>query len=337
MSAHSDYKTPFLVLAAVCIVWGILGIMDFANFTYSGYSTDGNNTIVEVEDQSPAASAGIQVGDKIVSIGGIAVEDSKARNKRNRAKIGEARTFVVDRNGTEESIDVTYAGQSSKGKTLNWLATLIGFLYIFFGVRAYLKGRTKAALLFGIFGLFFGFNFLGGPYFESYMMRSVVGAITLPFFLLSFAALLNFMLAYPKPRALLEKKLNVRLIYAPAILMTLIILVLIIFQPDSTSGLNTMMRFLFGIFILFYFGWSILAMIQNYSKASAGERSGYGLNLLLWGTVIGLVPILLIVIINTAAPEMIIPGSDYVFLTLGVIPIAYGLALDKGATVSAED
>ena len=337
MSSHSNYKNAFLVLAAIWVIWGILGIMDFGNFTYSGYSTDGNNTIVEVEDQSPAASAGMQVGDKIVSIAGIAVEDSKARNKQNRAEIGEARTFVVDRNGTEESIDLTYGSQSTKGKTLNWLASLIGFLYIFFGVRAYLKGRTTETLLFGIFALFFGFNFLGGPYFESHVMRNIVGAITLPVFLISFAALLNFMLAYPKRRPFLEKTMNVRMIYAPAILLTLVILVLIIFQPDSTSGLNTMMRLLFGIFILFYFGWSIIAMIQNYSRASATERSDYGLNLLLWGTVIGLAPILLIVIINTAAPEVVITGSDYVFLTLGIIPIAYGLALDKGGTVSAEN
>lgn len=336
MSSHSDYKNAFIILAILFIAWGILGVMDFGNFTYSGYSTDGDNTIVEIEDPSPASTAGLQVGDKIVSIGGIAVEDSKARNRQNRPEIGETRTFVVDRNGAEESIDITYASQNSKDKMLNWIALLIGFLYVFFGVRAYLKGRSKVTLLFGLFALFFGFNFLNGPYFESHTIRNVVAAISFPFFLLSFAALLNFMLAYPKRRPLLDNTNNVRLIYAPAILLTLVIVPLIIFQPDSTSGLNTMVRMLFGVFILFYFGWSILAMIQNYSRASAEERSAYGLILMLWGTIIGLVPILIVVIINTAAPQIVIPGNDYVFLTLGLIPIAYGLALDKGATVSAE-
>jgi hypothetical protein len=48
---------------------------------------------------------------------------------------------------------------------------------------------------------------------------------------------------------------------------------------------------------------------------------------MLWGAIIGLVPILIIVLINMVAPTVIVPGGDYFFLTFGLIPILFALAV----------
>ena len=90
------YTGILFVIALLFIIWGILGVMDFKNFTYSGFITDGDNTIIKVEDNSPASNAGFQVGDVIKKNGGISVTDSKALSSRERPKIGDEREFVVE-------------------------------------------------------------------------------------------------------------------------------------------------------------------------------------------------------------------------------------------------
>ena len=61
------------IVGILFVIWGIFGILDTKNFVYSGYTTDGDNTIIKVEDNSPAAIAGMQAGDVIKKNGGIEV------------------------------------------------------------------------------------------------------------------------------------------------------------------------------------------------------------------------------------------------------------------------
>jgi C-terminal processing protease CtpA/Prc len=109
MNDQSTKNSGILKIAAVLfIIWGILGLMDAKNYSYSGYSTDGNNKIIQVKEGSPAEAAGMQVGDVIKSYDGISVIDSKAFSKRKRTEIGQTVEIVVDRNGEEQALQVTY-------------------------------------------------------------------------------------------------------------------------------------------------------------------------------------------------------------------------------------
>lgn len=101
MSDQKSKNGGILKIAAVLfIIWGVLGLMDAKNYSYSGYSSD-NNKITQVRDGSPAEAAGMQVGDVMKSFDGISVTDSKAFSKRNRTEIGQTVEIVVDRNGEE--------------------------------------------------------------------------------------------------------------------------------------------------------------------------------------------------------------------------------------------
>jgi hypothetical protein len=162
-------------------------------------------------------------------------------------------------------------------------------------------------------------------------VRQIIGVIALPLILFGFAFLLNLMLVHPKSRNFLSNKTKVRLLYTPAVILSLVFIFLIAFQPDSTSSLNTLMRFLIGFFIVFYFGWSLIAMVQNYTRASVEERKAEGLGIMLWGTVIALVPLLILIIVQTASPSTVVPGSDYFVILFALIPITYWMALTKGS------
>ena len=48
---------------------------------------------------------------------------------------------------------------------------------------------------------------------------------------------------------------------------------------------------------------------------------------MLWAGIIGLLPILIDVIDGTLMPTVSLPGSDYYFITMALIPIGFGLAI----------
>jgi hypothetical protein len=67
-------------------------------------------------------------------------------------------------------------------------------------------------------------------------------------------------------------------------------------------------------------------MVHSYAKADAQERSDYGLNLMLIGVLVGLLPITIAALVGVFAPRVVLPGADFYFLTLVLIPLALALA-----------
>ena len=105
--------------------------------------------------------------------------------------------------------------------------------------------------------------------------------------------------------------------------------VIIIAQPDSTSSLNQIIRLLIGVVLVGYFGLALVTLILKFTKANPEERKALGLNLMLLGAIIGLVPILIVLFTQTISPKTILPGSDYAFISFVAIPIFCTLALIK--------
>lgn len=326
----SNQNTKFggiLKIAAVLfIIWGILGLMDAKNYSYSGYNTDGNNTITKVKDGSPAEVAGMQVGDVMKSYDGILMADSKAFNNRKRTEIGQIVEMVVERAGEELALQVTYTELPNKNSTLNMSAFIMGLLFVFLGLYVYLKKKTALTFAFALFGVLFGFIWFNGPYINPGFIRNLVNSIDIAIVMFSFVALARFILQYPPQSSFLNGG-NSRWIYAPAAVIVLIIWILNFVQPDSTSTLNVTLRMLFGVIIIFYFGLALITLLRKYSKANTDERKSLGLNYMLLGAVLGLIPFLIYFTVNQLSPTTILPGDDYMFLTFGFIPIFFALAL----------
>ena len=156
----SDQNTKYggiLKIAAVLfIIWGVLGLMDSKNYSFSGYSTDGNNTITQVKDGSPAETAGMQVGDVMKSYDGILVTDSKAFNNRKRTEIGQTVEIMVERSGEVQSLQVVYTELPNENSTLNMSAFIMGLLFVILGLYVHLKKKTALTFAFAVFGVFFG-------------------------------------------------------------------------------------------------------------------------------------------------------------------------------------
>lgn len=325
-TTNQNYNLILIILGVLFAVWGIFGMMDAKNYTYDGFSTDGNNTVTEVEANGPAEAVGVQVGDVIKSYEGISIENNKELSNLERTKIGETRNYVMDRDGEEISIDLTYAAQPQKDKTLNIIGFIIGLLFIFIGLYANARFKNALGFAFGVFTVFLGFNFFGGPYLGPGTLGQIVGALGLTIVLLSFGFLVLYMFRYPPESKVLSSKNGIIWWFVPAIIVIVFFWVVILFQPDGTSMLNTTVRLLIGAFVILYFGTALVTLIRKYSKATPEERKSSGLNLMLIGTILGLVPILLLIIIDTINPKLVIPGNDYIWITLIFIPVFYLLA-----------
>ena len=336
-NTYARFKTTLLVATGLFAVWGILGIFDVGHLPFTGYLTDGNNTITQITDGGPAQQAGMQTGDYIRSIGGIAVEDAGALARRPRAAIGETRTFVIERGGQTVSLDLTYSGLPTTNRALTFAAILMGFFFIGFGLWPYLKAPKASTLLLAIFGLTLGVSFFGGPYIASYAVRTAAGIIITLLVVTGFATLLYFTLMFPKPKALLGKRYMRDLLYGPAAVIFLFLLYRGIFQPPATSALNVITGVLVGLFILGYFGLSLAAFVHSYVKATAEEREAQGLTYVLAGVLVGFLPILVVVLVGLIAPGVVIPGGNFFFLTIVLIPISLALAVLKSETAPGRD
>ena len=315
-------------IAILLLILGFFGYLEIKNYTYLGYNSN-DFEVTKVDEGSPAAQAGMMIGDKIKTMAGIDARDAKTWDKKPRAKVGESREFVVDRGGEEVSYTLTYASLPSKQKLLNRLGWTMGLIFMIMGVWTFSKRKNYAALLFAFFALAFGSTFVGRPYIADPALRDVVSSVYTSFLLLGFAFLVAFLHHFPTKSAFMEKNNAMKILFLPAIIMSAIIVCLNIFEPDSTSTLNTVMDMLFLFFIVFYFGWSVIMLVRKYMAAGSEERSSTGLSLLFWGAILGILPMLIYFIIGYISPTATLPGEDFIFLTMVFIPVLFAMAINK--------
>jgi hypothetical protein len=332
-ASANKYKIPVFTVGILFVIWGIMGLIDLSNVPYSGYQDDGNYTVIRVYPGSPAERANLMKGDYIRSIGGISVEDSSALARRSRAKIGQTRAFVVERRDkvgeapARKSIDITYANLPAGDTALSYAGVIVGLCFVGCGLTASLKAPARSANLLALVGICIGLAFFNGPYISSYSARMLAASIQNAVVFLGFAFLLHYMLETPKQKQFLQRKHARKVIYGPAVLVVLFIAFLIVFQPRATSGLNRLTNILVLLSIAGYFGCAVVAMIHTYAKAAPQERGIYGLNIALAGSVIGFLPLIIAALVSVVAPKLVLPGSDYYFLTLILIPVSLVTAM----------
>ncbi len=115
-------------------------------------------------------------------------------------------------------------------------------------------------------------------------------------------------------------------VYAPAVVVSLLAFWQLVVQPAATSALNVSFRVVFGLFVVAYFGGALIALIHSYFKAQPQDRAASGLNLMLCGAVVGLGPSIVISIVGMVAPQIVVPGANFLPLAVGLLPVLFALA-----------
>jgi hypothetical protein len=325
------YKAPLLAVSVGILIWAMLGALDVKNQAFSGFVTDGNNTVTGVTQGGPADLAGFQVGDYIRSNGGIPVEDSRATVARGRAEVNEVRAFEVERAGQSVTLELRFSALPFDSALVFYGGIVVGVLFLVFGTWAFLAAPSGATGLLAALGIAFSPALSVGPYFTSASVRTAVGIVIFLLITVGFAFLTHFLLVFPKKKRSLERRGMTWVVYGPAVVVGILSLWLLVAQPAATSGLNVFFRTLFGLFVVAYFGTALIALIHSYLRASALDRASSGLNLLLLGAVIGLGPSVVISIVGLVAPQIVVPGSQFLPLGIGLLPVLFAIAAVKGS------
>ncbi len=329
-SAAGKYKNHLLIFGALLAVWGILGWIDVGNVAQGGWAEDGNNTVTQVLAGSPTEAAGLQVGDHIISVGGIARTDAAAASRRGRPDVGETWEFVVERDGETTSVNVTFGELVPERKLLFHASFVVGFCFLIFTLRAYMQKQTEATMALAITGTFLCLGFLNGPYFENFTARSLNNGLSTIIIFLGIASLLHFLLIFPKRSGYLDRANAKRMLFAPGLAAGLFLAYRILATPEATSALNTFTSVFVGGVVAFYLLSSLITVYKSFSGSAAAERDSQGLNLMLIGTLAGLVLPLVAVVLGIIAPQVVLPGQSFYFLTFGLIPITWSMAVSKG-------
>ena len=327
---YARYKTLFYLLAAVAFIWGVLGTVDIRNIPFTGYVLSPDRVVTLVRENSPAAAAGIKVGDTVTKIDGIAMADFGSLVAQPRPAINSNGSVTVKRGATEETLTLRYGSQPMVDLIANFgAATLTGLAFLILGLLVYLKNPTRLSSMFCSLSLLFAVVLFNTPYFDSSVLRRLVLGATFFLVAMLFAVVLDYCLSFPATKKIVAKRAWLRqAIYVVAGAFGVMVATIFITTPAMTPIRSTLLSLAFGIVFGGYILLSVIAVVHSYIKAGTQERSATGLNLMLLGMLIGFGPILLSILVHTISPHMgELPGERFYTITLLAIPIGLAMAL----------
>jgi membrane-associated protease RseP (regulator of RpoE activity) len=329
---YAGYKTLFYLLAAAVFIWGVLGTLDIRNIPFTGYVTSPDRVVTIVRENSPAAAAGVKVGDTVTKIDGIAIADFGSLIAQPRPAINSSGSVSVKRGATEEKLTLKYGSQPMVDLIANFgAATLTGLAFLILGLLVYLKNPTRLSTMFCSLSLLFAVVLFNTPDLASSVLRRLAAGTT--FFLIGmlFAAVLDYCLSFPKTKKIIAGRTWLRqAVYVVAGAFGVMVATIFITTPVMTPARSMLLSLGFGIIFGGYILLSVIAVVHSYIKASTQERSATGLNLMLLGMLIGFGPLLLSILVHTISPHLSeLPGERFYGISLLAIPIGLAMALMK--------
>jgi len=335
------YPQRWIVPAALLVIWGLWGLVDLGNSPSGGFDS-GNSIVIGVEPGGPAEEAGLREGDRILSLDGIPSGDRETLRRQPRAEVGGVQLLEVERTDeatgvtTTENIEITYSLLPAGERTFDIVGGVIGLVFLLSGMLVFLKAPSTPTLLFAIVGFGFAGIFLPSPYIGFPVLQAFLSNVLFVAFLTAFASLFHLLLIFPKRKRVMEKKNAGKLIYLPVAIYAL--LGIMIFFADLPVGrFGTALVVFLGLIFVGYLVLSIVALVHSFVTAAPQERAEEGLNFMLAGVVFGFLPITLMMVSGLfGVLQNDFPGSDFLFLTILLIPISFALALLKGARVSLQ-
>ncbi len=316
-------RNLLVLLAALVALWGIMGWFDIARQAEAGITLDNHQAIIAVLAGSPAEQAGLQPGDQLISIAGVAAADVRAMAQLPRAKVGDTRVFRLIRAGEEQQVQVTYAALPASAQHKERSERLLGFAFLLFPLLALLRCNTMATRILALMGIGLSLAFLAGPHIGVASARGLAATIASLFVMVGLAAMLHFLLVFPRRRGLVDTGAGRMLVYAPALLLWGLLAWRLLFLPPATDLLNSASRLFLGLVEGGYFLVALFLLLHNYSKTDRSLRRRLALNGMLWCTVIGVLPACIGLLVAVFSPASHLPGQDYYFLSLLLVPLGW--------------
>jgi len=331
----------FAVLAAVAlVVLEVILALRIPGQPYTGVRLN-NLTVARVARDSPGQAAGLEKGDQLISIDGTPCVSAKSISDcLGKSRPRDTVVYGIRRQGLDLTIPVTLAGLPPPEIVRKTCIIAVGLSFIAIGLLVYFKRNDKVALVFYLFSLAFGLVLTNivtvGTGNASPIHRYVLNDLLM---LILPALFLHFFLIFPEKRGILKRYSRLESgIYVPAAAMfaASVYFNVMIFSRGKVIGepitiLNRMTAAYFVAFLVM----GLVAFIYAYMHVPT-ERTRSKLKLVVWGTLVGTLPLVFVQVVLSIRPEIEIPGEKLAFLPLILVPVAFGHAIVRYGLLDLE-
>jgi hypothetical protein len=263
----------------------------------------------------------------------VDISDTRSLVAMAAGKRGQTQALVVQRAGENLTFTATLEPLPLRELVLGLASALIGWCFLAAGLWAFIARPARHTLLLALTGLTMGF----GPVPEAgaVPLRLLLAVLLTVSGLAGVSLLLHFALVFPRPKPLVQDPLTVTWLYVPAAAAALYMALLLVVRPTMTSGMSRLIGVVMpGVFFLYLAG-ALAAFIHSYVKANRAERASLGLNLVVVAVAVGFVPSIVSMFVSAVAPRLVLPGSDYYYLTVAVVPLALAWAAVRAKPAEA--
>jgi Na+/melibiose symporter-like transporter len=185
---------------------------------------------------------------------------------------------------------------------------------------------NQATRVLALMGLGVSFSFFDGPHIVNYDFRAVAVCVAQLFMLFGLAAMVHFLLLFPSRRPLLQRSWGKKLVYIPVLIIWMLIAWRVLFTPSSGSLAAFVSQFFSGIGTTVYLLLGLFLLLRGYSRTDRDERKRLALNRMLWATIAAIIPTVVAQLASIVSPDTPLPGQDYYFVLLALIPMTWSLS-----------
>jgi len=328
---HARLRILALIITVALLIIEVFIAARLPGQPYSGVVLR-NVTVRRVADDSPGEFAGMRVGDRIMSVDGIACANMKQASECIvNAGPGDTVVYEVDRAGRRFTIPVTFDTQPTGEIVRKLLFVLVGLSFIGIGLLVYFRRSDRVALVFFLFCVAFGLLVASIVSYEVGAARYLYKAILYDVVVLFLPAfLLHFFLVFPERKAVLRRFPRLEAyIYIPAFVFLIFseFFNIMVFRRGMSYSRSLMIfETITAVYFVVYFVLGLICFIHSLLTAP-DEAVKRKLRLAVWGTVAGTLPIVLIFLIVSFRPDVEIPGARFAIFPLILIPVAFGHAI----------
>lgn len=324
MDKAHDRRLELLAAAVLLSLWGIAGLLtDRAGYTDALYEPD--YTIAHVPQGGVLDEAGFQVGDSVVAVEGIPVEELGMYSRWPRSlsrRPGEALHLVASRDGTLVEGSVVARERPRIVAISRAWAYLMGSAFLWLGIWALFTVPSVHAGRLALVGLAAGLN-LPGP--NLGIFNGFRDHIHLLGGLLWLALFLHFLLLFPRSRALARSRW-VGVLYLPLVVLVGCLGAELLLHPRLYHTFGSFTGVLSMIYLVGILG-SLVAGAWTYRR----ELGGTGMGIMLAGWAVALLPNAVAVAGWFIPPGYDTAGQAYFPLLAVAIPVATVFAVRQEA------
>ena len=324
---YSKFKRIAVVLAAVVLSYVSLGIWNILTTPILGVMFCPGYEICRVYPGSPAAEAGIMLGDKILAVDGTSVRDVGPLGM-GAARPGDVRVYEIERHGEVIEVKVSLDRPQPRSMYLRSGPTIVGLFFIISGLYVFFNRPAQISKTYFLLCLAVGWMLSNPPRATGPTARFLSGALEITAWLACAALLVYFFWIFPRPKRLIHQNpkligllFGVAGLAGSALILALASTLLLGF--DLPHKFLVLLDYFTGVVIIGCFGLAAGSFIHGYFTTPHGPVKR-NLRLVLAASFLGMLPVIAYSVMFAINPHLKLPLEGHVVLLVLLIPITLG-------------